>query len=159
MDPRVVDYMRLAEVGALQYQQMENSRFGVQVAFALVYLGVALVLLAVGDLDRLRLRQQLVSPIRSLISAADEVASGQPRGQGANGKVRRRPCQSGQTFNKMTGQLLGQRDALLAANEQIDRRRRFNEAVLSGVSTGVIGVDDEGSIILVNRSAQKSCCS
>ncbi|MDN3719374.1 PAS domain-containing protein [Roseibium salinum] len=53
----------------------------------------------------------------------------------------------------MTGQLLGQRDALLAANEQIDRRRRFNEAVLAGVSTGVIGVDDEASIMLINASA------
>ncbi|MDN3719375.1 hypothetical protein QW131_09605 [Roseibium salinum] len=45
IDPRVVEYLRLTETGASQYQQMESSRFGVQVAFALVYLGVALVLL------------------------------------------------------------------------------------------------------------------
>ena len=52
-----------------------------------------------------------------------------------------------------TAQLRGQRDALLAANDQIDRRRRFTEAVLSGVTAGVIGIDDSGRITLVNRSA------
>lgn len=155
LDPRVVEYMGLAESGALQYQQMENSRFGVQVAFALVYLGVALVLLLSAIWIGFGFANQLVSPIRSLISAADEVASGNLSVTVPTEKAGGDLANLGQSFNKMTGQLVGQRDALLAANEQIDRRRRFNEAVLSGVSTGVIGVDDEGSIILVNRSAEE----
>ncbi len=154
LDPRVVEYMGLAESGALQYQQMENNRFGVQVAFALVYLGVALVLLLSAIWIGFGFANQLVSPIRTLISAADEVATGNLSVKVPTDKTGGDLANLGQTFNKMTGQLVGQRDALLAANEQIDRRRRFNEAVLSGVSTGVIGVDDEGSIILVNRSAQ-----
>jgi len=153
IDPRVVEYLRLAETGASEYQQMENSRFGVQVAFALVYLGVALVLLLSSIWIGFGFANRLVSPIRALISAADEVSHGnlgvKVRTEKSGGDL----ANLGDTFNKMTGQLLGQRDALLAANEQIDRRRRFNEAVLSGVSTGVISVDDEASIMLVNRSA------
>ncbi|GAB4515016.1 MAG: PAS domain-containing sensor histidine kinase [Roseibium sp.] len=153
IDPRVVEYLRLAETGASQYQQMENSRFGVQVAFALVYLGVALVLLLSAIWIGFGFANRLVSPIRALISAADEVSRGnlavKVRTEKSGGDL----ANLGETFNKMTGQLLGQRDALLAANEQIDRRRRFNEAVLSGVSTGVISIDDEASIMLVNRSA------
>ncbi|QDG77764.1 PAS domain-containing sensor histidine kinase [Labrenzia sp. PHM005] len=154
LDPRVVEYMGLAESGALQYQQMENSRFGVQVAFALVYLGVALVLLLSAIWIGFGFANQLVSPIRTLISAADEVASGNLSVTVPTEKAGGDLANLGQTFNKMTGQLVGQRDALLAANEQIDRRRRFNEAVLSGVSTGVIGIDDEASVILINRSAE-----
>jgi two-component system nitrogen regulation sensor histidine kinase NtrY len=96
---------------------------------------------------------RLVSPIRTLISAADEVSKGNLVVKVPTEKSGGDLANLGETFNKMTGQLLGQRDALLAANEQIDRRRRFNEAVLSGVSTGVIGVDDEASIMLINRSA------
>ncbi|WP_269582059.1 sensor histidine kinase NtrY-like [Roseibium sp. Sym1] len=153
IDPRVLDYLRLAETGASQYQQMENSRFGVQVAFALVYLGVALVLLLSAIWIGFGFANKLVSPIRALISAADDVSKGnlavKVRTEKSGGDL----ANLGETFNKMTGQLLGQRDALLAANEQIDRRRRFNEAVLSGVSTGVISVDDEASIMLINRSA------
>ncbi len=153
IDPRVVEYLRLTETGASQYQQMENSRFGVQVAFALVYLGVALVLLLSAIWIGFGFANRLVSPIRMLISAADEVSKGNLAVKVPAEKSEGDLANLGETFNKMTGQLLGQRDALLAANEQIDRRRRFNEAVLSGVSTGVIGVDDEASIMLINSSA------
>ncbi|MBO6755826.1 MAG: PAS domain-containing sensor histidine kinase [Roseibium sp.] len=155
IDPRVIEYMRLAESGATEYQDLETSRFGVQVAFALVYLGVALVLLLSAIWIGFGFANRLVSPIRTLISAADEVAKGNLSVKVETAKSSGDLSNLGATFNKMTGQLLGQRDALLAANEQIDRRRRFNEAVLSGVSTGVIGIDDEGSIRLVNRSAEQ----
>ena len=46
-----------------------------------------------------------------------------------------------------------QRDDLVAANETVDARRRFTEAMLAGVSAGVIGIDPAGEISLVNRSA------
>lgn len=155
IDPRVVEYLRLTETGASQYQQMENSRFGVQVAFGLVYLGVALVIILSAIWIGFGFANRLVSPIRTLISAADEVSKGNLAVKVPSDKSGGDLGNLSITFNKMTGQLLGQRDALLAANEQIDRRRRFNEAVLSGVSTGVIGIDDEASIMLVNRSAQE----
>ena len=45
--------------------------------------------------------------------------------------------------------------ALTAASNLIDRRRRFTEAVLSGVSAGVIGVDARGRITIVNPTAEK----
>ncbi|MBY0428965.1 MAG: PAS domain-containing protein [Alphaproteobacteria bacterium] len=59
----------------------------------------------------------------------------------------------GRAFNRMTGQLESQRGELIDANRQLDTRRRFTEAVLSGVSSGVIGVDNNGLITLVNSSA------
>ncbi|WP_417674675.1 ATP-binding protein [Roseibium sp.] len=154
MDPRVVDYLRLADDGAKSYRVLEKTRFGVQVAFALVYLGVALILLLSAIWIGFGFANRLVAPIRTLISAADEVSKGNLAVKVETHKSGGDLANLGATFNKMTGQLLGQRDALLAANEQIDRRRRFNEAVLSGVSTGVIGIDEEGRIMLVNRSAQ-----
>src|SRR5690606_37742090 len=54
---------------------------------------------------------------------------------------------------KMTSQLERQQDALLDANSQLDYRNRFIEAVLGGVSAGVIGLDDAGRIDLANRKA------
>ena len=53
----------------------------------------------------------------------------------------------------MIRQIGGQRDELLRANEVIDKRRRFTEAVLAGVTAGVLGIDAEGRINLANRSA------
>lgn len=45
----------------------------------------------------------------------------------------------------MLQQLKSQRNELLTAKDQIDDRRRFSEAVLSGVSSGVIGVAQLGA--------------
>jgi two-component system nitrogen regulation sensor histidine kinase NtrY len=53
----------------------------------------------------------------------------------------------------MTSQLRTQRSDLVSASEQIDSRRRFTEAVLSGVPAGVLGVDAEGRITIANRTA------
>jgi two-component system nitrogen regulation sensor histidine kinase NtrY len=61
----------------------------------------------------------------------------------------------GDTFNHMTDTLQTQRNDLLGANDLLDSRRRFIEAVLSGVSTGVIGIDDEGKITVVNPLASQ----
>ena len=43
----------------------------------------------------------------------------------------------------------------MAAYGQIDERRRFTETVLSGVSAGVIGLDEQGRVELPNRAASE----
>ena len=53
----------------------------------------------------------------------------------------------------MTGELQSQQEDLLQVNRQLDHRNRFIEAVLGGVSAGVIGLDKAGEITLPNRSA------
>src|SRR5213075_1439085 len=94
-------------------------------------------------------------PIRRLIDAANLVSTGNlyvqvpvRRGEGDLSHL-------GETFNKMTHELRTQRDDLMRARDVIDSRRRFTEAVLAGASAGVIGVDGEGRISILNRSAEK----
>ena len=55
----------------------------------------------------------------------------------------------------MTKELERQRTDLVTANTQLTERRRFMEAVLSGVSAGVIGLDRHDRITLASRSAEK----
>jgi two-component system nitrogen regulation sensor histidine kinase NtrY len=61
----------------------------------------------------------------------------------------------GLAFNRMTQQLSAQRDDLVTANHLNEIRRRFTETVLSGVSAGVIGLDGEGRITIINRAAAR----
>ncbi len=98
---------------------------------------------------------RFVAPIRRLIFAAQQVSTGDllvelPEKRG-EGDLRR----LSHTFNNMTRELKHQRDALVTANEQLLDRRRFMEAVLSGVSAGVIGLDSQGRITLLSRSAEQ----
>src|SRR5258708_4219218 len=55
----------------------------------------------------------------------------------------------------MTQELRTQRDDIMHARDLIDSRRRFTEAVLAGASAGVIGVDGNGAVSILNRSAEK----
>jgi two-component system nitrogen regulation sensor histidine kinase NtrY len=57
------------------------------------------------------------------------------------------------SFNKMTRQVKGQRDALIAINAETERRRRLFDSVLSGVTAGVIGLDGYGRIEMMNAAA------
>lgn len=135
------------------YKALQNNRAGIQLAFGLMYVLIALILLLTAVWLGIWLANRIVAPIRDLISAAQKVSDGDLH---AEVKVTKRDGDVGHlslTFNNMTDQLRQQRANLVQANETIDERRRFIEAVLSSVSAGIIGADLNGTINLVNRSA------
>ena len=63
-------------------------------------------------------------------------------------------AQLGGSFNRMLDELARSRKQLVQANLQLDQRREFTEAVLGGVSSGVIGLDADGNVTLPNASAR-----
>lgn len=153
IDRRVLEYLAQAEAAAADYQIAEIRRAGVQLAFALMYSGVALILLLSAIWFGIAFANRLVAPIRRLIGAADQVARGNYYVQ-----VPVRPAEGdlahlGQTFNGMTTALRQQRDEVMSANEQLDERRRFTEAVLAGITAGVIGLNPDFVVTIANRSA------
>lgn len=153
IDRRVLEYLAQAEAAAADYQIAEIRRAGVQLAFALMYSGVALILLLSAIWFGIAFANRLVAPIRRLIGAADQVARGNYYVQ-----VPVRPAEGdlahlGQTFNGMTTALRQQRDEVMSANEQLDERRRFTEAVLAGITAGVIGLNPDFIVTIANRSA------
>ncbi|MEM9205813.1 MAG: PAS domain-containing sensor histidine kinase [Pseudomonadota bacterium] len=153
IDPRVLGYLQRTEAAVVEYQNLEARRYGVQVAFGLMYLGLGLILLLSAIWIGIGFANRLVSPIRRLMTAAEEVAEGNLE---VNVPIRRSEgdlSSLSKTFNTMTRQLGTQREALLTANKMLDRRRRFTEAVLSGVTAGVIGITRDGTVTLINRSA------
>jgi two-component system nitrogen regulation sensor histidine kinase NtrY len=154
VDPKATQYLRNTEQAASEYSQLAQRRFGVQVAFGLMYFVVALTLLLAAIWVGLAFANSLVAPLRRLIGAADQVTLGNLYVQVPVGRRESSLGGLSETFNRMTAQLRTQRNALLEASEQIDRRRRFTEAVLSGVSAGIVGLDAETRITLINRTAE-----
>jgi two-component system nitrogen regulation sensor histidine kinase NtrY len=98
---------------------------------------------------------RLVAPIRRLIAATDEVSSGNLDIRVPVHKSEGDLAHLGDTFNHMTSELKLQQNRLLAANQLIDERRQFTEAVLSGVPAAVIGLSPHGTISSLNPSAEK----
>jgi len=153
VDAKVLDAVQLMQQNRAEYTGLEANRTSFQLAFAILYFGLTLIMILSAIWTGIAVANRLVRPIRQLIGAAEEVSEGnldiRVPVRASDGDV----GYLGQTFNGMLGQLKEQRDKLLHANELIDQRRRFSEAVLSGVSAGVMGVDDDGVVTVANRSA------
>jgi two-component system, NtrC family, nitrogen regulation sensor histidine kinase NtrY len=153
VDIEVLGSLRLMEENAAEYRGLDANRTSTQIAFALLYTGITLVILLSSIWTGIAVADRLVRPIRYLIHAADAVAGGD---LSVSLPVRASDGDLGafsNTFNNMIGQLSSQRSALLEANQVIDNRRRFTEAVLSGVTAGIVGVGPDGQITILNRSA------
>ena len=155
LDPRVIQQLRKIQEQADVYASLEAGRFGIQVAFALMFAVIALIVLLSSAWIGLDFANRLVAPIRRLIGAADIVATGNLQVQVPVRRSEGDLAQLGETFNKMTNELRTQHDDIVRARDLIDSRRRFTEAVLSGASAGVIGVNAEGRVTILNRSAER----
>jgi two-component system nitrogen regulation sensor histidine kinase NtrY len=150
-----VDIGANAAVLAERFQQLESRRVGLQLAFALMFTVIGLTVLLSAVWIALNFANRLVAPIRRLIGAANIVSTGNLWVQVPVRRQEGDLARLGETFNKMTQELRTQRDDIVRARDLIDSRRRFTEAVLAGASAGVIGVDAEGRISIVNRSAER----
>jgi len=155
LDPRVVAQLRQTQASVAEYSQLESRRLGIQVAFALMFTVIALTVLMSAVLIGLNFSNRLVAPIRRLMSAANLVSTGDLHVQVPVIKSEGDLASLGETFNKMTQELRTQRDELVNASNMIDSRRRFIEAVLLSASAGIIGIDNNGIIGILNRSAEK----
>jgi two-component system nitrogen regulation sensor histidine kinase NtrY len=155
LDPRVLAQLRATQAGVAQYADLASRRVGIQIAFALMYTVIALIVLLSAVWIGLNFANYLVAPIRRLIGAAQIVSTGNLYVQVPTRRAEGDLAQLGETFNKMTQELRTQRDDLVRARDLIDSRRRFTEAVLAGASAGVIGVDAESCISMLNRSAER----
>jgi two-component system nitrogen regulation sensor histidine kinase NtrY len=155
LDPRVAGRLSKLQVDFNEFLQLQDRRLGIQVAFALVYAVIALIATLSAVWIGLHFANYLVAPIRRLISAANLVSTGNLYVQLPIRRSEGDLAHLGETFNKMTQELRTQRDDLVRARDLIDSRRRFTEAVLAGASAGVIGVDAEGRVSILNRSAER----
>ncbi|MET0599661.1 MAG: PAS domain-containing sensor histidine kinase [Mesorhizobium sp.] len=154
VDPEVIKASLIMRANSDEYRGLEATRPGTQIAFALLYLGLTLIIILAAIWTGIAVADRLVRPIRQLIGAADEVSTGNLDvavpvriSDGDVGSL-------ADTFNNMILELKSQRNELLQAKDLIDDRRRFSEAVLAGVTAGVIGVDQSGVVTIVNRSAE-----
>jgi len=147
----------LAETTSLarEYDRLEAQRGDMQILFAVLYIGFAIIIVSVAIWLGIWVADRLARPIGRLAGAADRVARGD-----LNARVHEEPGDDeiatlSRAFNRMTGQVQLQRNALLDANDELDHRRRFTEAIISGVTAGVVGLDGEGRVDLVNGSVSR----
>ena len=153
VDPDAVEAADQAAGARSEYSRLLRNSRDLQWRFNALLGAVALLVLAAAILSAIWLANRLTSPIGRLAEAAERVGEGD---LSARVGVRETPDELGllaRSFNRMAGQLEAQTGDLKAANADAENHSRFIEAVLEGVSAGVIAVNRDGSIDLVSAAA------
>ncbi|MBA2772350.1 MAG: HAMP domain-containing protein, partial [Sphingomonas sp.] len=114
----------------------------------------ALVIVALAIFAALRLADRLVRPVGQLAAAAGRIEQGDFTTRVPVTRTEDEVQTLAVAFNRMTERLDEQTGALRAANDQLETRRAFIEAVLSSVTAGVIALDSANRVLLINRSAE-----
>ncbi|MGB1963555.1 MAG: ATP-binding protein [Candidatus Puniceispirillales bacterium] len=155
VDPTVLASVERTQFASSSYQLLDIRQLDLQISFAVMFGMVALLLLLSSVWLGLNFANAIVTPISAIISVADKVRSGnhatrvgQIHDQGEIGEL-------AASFDRMLDEINRNRQELVEANIQLDKRREFTEAVLAGVSSGVIGIDHEQTITLPNLAALK----
>ena len=155
IDPKVLAHTTRTRGAVERFERLEFQRAGMQISFALMFVGIALVLLLAASWVGLLMATQLSRPLSALIAATERVRAGDLTARVPEAAAPDEIGSLSRAFNRMTNDLEQNRQELLEANRQLDQRRRFTEAVLEGVSAGVIGLDEQGRINLPNMPASE----
>lgn len=137
------------------YEMLTSRARLYQLRFNIALFIASLALVGLSVWFALRFADRQVKPLYELVDAARRVGSGNfaLRVEGRTGADEIGLLN--RAFNRMTAQIEKQTQALLGANMQLQERRTFIEAVLESVTSGIVSVDAEGGVQLMNSTAQK----
>ncbi len=136
------------------YDVLTKRARALQLRFNLALFFVSLALVGLAVWFALRFADRQVEPLTELVGAARRIGAGDfVRVEGRTGSDE--IGMLNRAFNRMTGQIEQQTAALLGANRQLDERRAFIEAVVELISAGIVTLDREGRVLLMNSSAQE----
>ena len=152
-DSKVINDIKLVRNAVNNYKSVENKKEGLHITFTMIFIVVAVLLMFVAILMGLNFANGLVMPITNLANAAERVSLGDLKVRVPDYGNKDEIADLSKVFNKMTEQLENQRNDLIASNKELERRIRFTETVLTGVTAGVLGLDKNGKIFLPNRTA------
>ena len=153
INPAILDHLDRTRAAFREYYQLRSERGTVRVVFTLFFVLMTVVVLATAMWAGLSLASRIVKPLGALVQATNRVREGDLT-------VRVEPMDEDEigaltmAFNRMTAELSESHDELETKNKELNRRRRGMEAVLTGVTAGVLLVDNRGVVRVANKTAR-----
>ncbi|MFN3727001.1 MAG: ATP-binding protein [Allosphingosinicella sp.] len=150
----MIDQLRRGDALQRDYEALSTEARALQFRFNAAILAVSILIVAIAIWVALRLADRLVRPVGALVGAARRISEGDLAARVPQTGAGDELSTLGEAFNAMTEQLEEQTGALVSANQQLDSRRAFMEAVLAGVTAGVLSIDQDRIIRLANTTAE-----
>jgi len=155
VDGEILTLLDETKETAKLYNQLESERGKLLFDLGLIYLGFAFFVILSAIWLGLWFAERLARPVGKLAGAAQRVGAGDLTVRVKEEKGDDEIAMLGRIFNRMTQQVKRQRDDMIEANARTEKRRRLFDSVLTGVSTGVIGLNPKGHIEVLNAAASK----
>ena len=155
VDPKVLTHIHNTRSASDSYQEFRSQISKMQIKFYAIFAIVSLLLLLASVAAGMIFAGDLLKPIITLlIEVTKKVKEGDLSFRVPEGEKGDELTIIGRAFNQMTGELKQQRETLIRDREIDHYRRIFIEAVLYGISSGVIASIENGEIRLFNNSAR-----
>jgi nitrogen fixation/metabolism regulation signal transduction histidine kinase len=135
-----------------QYRELAYLRKPLKISFTLTLSLVLLLSILTAVLAAFISARRMVSPLRDVVQGTQAVAGGDygtrlpPSGQDELGFLV-------ESFNEMTRKLARAQDETRLSQQQVEGQRRYLEAVLARLSSGVITLDNEHRLFTANLAA------
>ena len=137
------------------YHSFVTRGRALQLRFNAALLGVSLLIVGIAVWIALAVADRLVRPVGELVAAARRVESGDLTARVPDPRSADEVGTLAKAFNQMTGRLEQQNADLTSANTTLENRRALIEAVMTGVSAGVVATAEDGTIRIANASAAR----
>ncbi|MBF0125274.1 MAG: HAMP domain-containing protein [Magnetococcales bacterium] len=154
IDRQILSQMEQVESAFVDYQQLRAAHGLLKSSHTMTLVTITLLLLLAALWSGLRIADSLTSPITQLVLGTRKVADGDLSvTMAVTGDDELATLMA--AFNAMTQKLGENRRELQATNDLLEDRRRFMAAILRHISSGVISVDREERVTLINPAAAR----
>lgn len=154
VDTNILSQVKYARTAYYEYKHLLSERNSLEIAFIFMFLIVGILLLVTSIAIAIIYSWRIVKPISNLIDVSESIISGNTKARATEVSSYEEVSILIKTFNQMVTQVQKQREDLVKINKQLDERIKFSSSVLAGVSSGVIGIDNN-TIYIWNNAAEK----
>ncbi|HMC81632.1 MAG TPA: ATP-binding protein [Candidatus Polarisedimenticolia bacterium] len=144
-----------------RYRQDKAQRGAIKNVYIFAFAFITLLVLFSVTWIGLYLARGVTEPIGMLAEGTREISSGNLDFQ-VQVRARDELGILVESFNRMTAELKSSKSTiersnrdLLRSNQELEERRRYIEALLESIPTGVISLDTEGRVTTLNRAASR----
>jgi two-component system nitrogen regulation sensor histidine kinase NtrY len=154
IDSNILSQAQNARIAYDEYLGLLKERNSLEIAFIFTFLIVGILLLIASITVAIIYSWKIVKPISNLIDVSEGIISGNMDARAVDDGNYEEIQLLIKTFNQMVEQIDNQRKNLVQINQKLHERMKFTSSVLAGVSSGVIGIDNN-CIYIWNTAAEK----
>lgn len=155
LDSKVETHIQQSSAVSNEYKAIENNLAKLQFKFYMAFLIASLILVSIAGITGVLFSANIVKPIIKLVEATKSIKDGKFVVKLAEGPEDDEIANLSRAFNLMTAKVSEHQNNLMATCKELDRKNKFVQMVLSGVSTGIIAVSPDYKIELINDAGCK----